>query len=107
MSPSLARNRIGGRGLEGACCVMDSPWFLRGAGSIERTETWSVRGSCAAWHFHGLHRLIRFRFDSVPVWPEAGEEGQRNEHFPAEARERESVGKKAAVDPNPEGHAPR
>ena len=50
-----------------------------------------------ARHFQGLDRLVRFRFDSVPVWPKTGEQDQRKHHRPAEACERDRVGMKAIV----------
>jgi hypothetical protein len=82
--------------------VGQAAYFLFGRESRDYTTVFrpdlsTHTGSCAAWHFDGLDRLIQFRFDSVAVWPEAGEQDQRKHHGSAEARERNGIGMEAVV----------
>ena len=66
-----------------------------------------AHGSGTAWYFHGFDRLVRFRFDSVSVWPEAGEQDEREHHRRAETCERDGVGVKTVVSCAHQNHAGR
>src|SRR5947208_2428801 len=62
--------------------TMANRWVIRSAQINAHTSTLRVNTAtrgvnklCAAWHLEGLDRLDWFRFDSVAVWAEGGEQG--------------------------------